>query len=188
MTETPNQNTHHPSAPAAGPWTAEVLAAVQTLLSGSHAEESERDEDDAAATGATLRVTDPDGTLVYTAPLARMWRLDPDDPTVLWLRPIAGRATPPDGDTELTPTFSLSAARRRSIAADTVHLSADGDTATPMITVEQRTGQRATITVAAGDELAELAAWDTFTLTVLSAADEAALEELAEDSCHGPHA
>jgi hypothetical protein len=58
----------------------------------------------------------------------------------------------------------------------------------PVIVADLRNGQRATVTAAAGETLAELADWDTFTLTVLSADDEAALAQLTEDSWHGPHA
>lgn len=173
---------HRPETP--GPWTRGVLEAVQSLLSGAldSVTEPGRGEADQPVAGATLDVTDPAGELVYSAPLARMWRLDADDPAALWIRPIAGRA-------ELggLVEFSLSTARRRSLDVLAVHLGDDGHW--PVVTAELRNGQRATIRAAEGEqELALLEDWDTFTLTALTADEEAALEDLVEDSWHGRHA
>lgn len=172
-----------PETPA-GPWTRSVLAAVQSLLSGARdsVSDTRREEADPPVAGATLHVTDPAVGLVYSAPLARMWRLDADDPAVLWIRPIAGRA-------ELggLVEFSLSTARRRSLDVLAVHLGDDGPW--PVVTAELRNGQRATIRAAEGEqELALLEDWDTFTLTALTAEEEAALEDLVEDSWHARYA
>ncbi|PZS25801.1 MAG: hypothetical protein DLM61_19535 [Pseudonocardiales bacterium] len=180
-----------PETPVA-PWTRSILDAVQSLLSGARASVTEPGRGDHTGSteppvaGATLHVTDPAGALVYSSPLARMWRLDAEDPAVLWIRPIAGR-----GELDhrgALVEFSLSAARRRSLAATAVHLEHEHDTA-PVITAELRNGQRATIRAAhSAQELALLEEWDTFTLTALTAEEEAVLEELVEDSWHGRYA
>lgn len=129
-------------------------------------------------TDAELVVTDPDGDVVFTAPLARAWRLDADDPTCLWLRPLAPPVTGDDG----TTVFALSQCRPRGLHIHSAHLDTD------TVHLELRSGQRARIEPA-GDSAAEaLQAWDTFVGARLSADEELALEELAEDSWTGRYA
>jgi hypothetical protein len=173
------------------PWTPAVLAAVHNLLTGTH----DDNPDHAAAAGAahgaagdggaSLSVFHPDGTLAVRAPMARSYRLDEDDPAVLWIRLVDGRIEP-DEDEPGPVTYSLAIARRRNLAATAVHLEDDGPT--PRVIADLRTGQRAVIEAAEGAQLAELADWDTFVLTVLPAADEEALAQLNEDSWHGEYA
>jgi hypothetical protein len=170
------------------PWTPTVLAAVHSLLTGTHSEDPERAAESppgAVDAGATLSVLHADGTLAVRAPMARSHRLDEDDPAVLWIRLVDGRIEP-DEDEPGSVTYSLAVARRRNLAATQVRLEEDGRT--PRIIADLRTGQRAVIAAAEGAELAELADWDTFVLTVLPAAEEQALAELVEDSWHGQYA
>lgn len=128
--------------------------------------------------GAELVVTGADADVVFTAPLARTWRLDPDDPDCLWLRPIAA---PVAGDDETT-VFSLSQCRRRALDITAVH--PDGEA----LVIELATGQHARIQPATGTAADTLDAWDTFLGARLNADEEHALDALEEDSWTGRYA
>ena len=125
-----------------------------------------------------VAVTDPDGTTTYRAPLARHHRIDHDH-HVLWIRPIVGDSIPGSGG---TLRFGLNACRRRSLPSD--RAAADVD----QIRFELATDQTAHIRVAGDDLHAQLERWDAFVLTVLPADIELTLEDLTDDSWHGPWA
>jgi hypothetical protein len=126
--------------------------------------------------GAELVVADPDGTEVFRAPLARMWRLDTEDPQTVWIRPVfGGYQDYPTGPWR----FALAGVRRRSLAFHTV--TVDGDD----VTFELVNDQWARIRPVRPDLRAQLERWDTFVLAQLPAEIEADLEALAEDSWHG---
>ena len=129
-------------------------------------------------TGAELVVTDPDGGVVFTAPLARAWRLDPDDPDCLWLRPLAEPVT---GEDETT-VFSLNQCRRRALDLTAVHTEPEA------LVAELATGQRARIQPATAAAAATLDAWDTFVGARLDAGEERTLDALEEDSWTGRYA
>jgi hypothetical protein len=82
------------------PWTPDIREALNALLAGHHTSTGD-------TAGAALAVTDPDGHLAYQAPLARMSRIDDQDPAVLWIRPVTGRTEPVDGEETTVPTYSL---------------------------------------------------------------------------------
>ncbi len=126
--------------------------------------------------GAELAVDDPDGTEVFRTALARMWRTEPDYPDVIWIRPVFGSYQEDDGGAW---RFSLAATRRRSLTFTTVDVEDDG------LVFDLVNGQRAHVRPVRPDLQLELERWDTFLLTQLSAQDEAALEELSEDSWQG---
>lgn len=129
--------------------------------------------------GAELAVTDPDGTLAYRAPLARHHRIDEDHP-IVWIRPLPDPAPP--SLTGGAPTFGLNACRRRSLGTDRVTAGAD------RVTFSLPTGQTAQIHPISGDLQPHLDRWDDFVLTVLPGDIELTLEDLADDSWHGPWA
>jgi hypothetical protein len=130
--------------------------------------------------GAQLLVydADPQHNLIAHVPLARHWRIDGDDPDVLWLRPLAPSVRGADG----TPVFNLSDCRRRGLHLHAARL--DGDA----LVLDLVGGQRARIEPVDADNRAELDRWDTFTLARLTAEEEATLDALAEDSWHGRYA
>ncbi len=129
--------------------------------------------------GAELAVTDSDGTLAYRAPLARHHR-DDDDHPVVWIRPLPEPAPPniPGGPHQ----FGLNVCRRRSLPTDQVTVDAD------RVTFGLTTGQTAVILPIADDLRPQLDRWDDFVITVLPGDIELALEDLTDDSWHGPWA
>lgn len=129
--------------------------------------------------GAELAVTDPDGTLAYRAPLARHHRVDDDHP-VLWIRPLPEPAPP--RVTGGPSQFGLNTCRRRSLPTDQVTVGAD------RVTFGLPTGQTAQILPIGDDLRPQLDRWDDFVLTVLPGDIELALEDLTDDSWHGPWA
>jgi hypothetical protein len=143
------------------------------LLEGRHGR-----TDDELDAGAQLVVTEPDGTEVFLAPLARHHMSDPDDPHVLWLRPVLGGARSPEPGGWYV--FNLSLSRRRGLAYDSARIDENGD-----VILVLRGGQIARIQPAAGRELEELQRWDDFTLNVLTAEEEADLDRLDADSWYG---
>lgn len=128
--------------------------------------------------GAELVVTDPDGTSVFAAPLARTWRIDTDDPRCLWVRPLAEPVTV-DG----TAVFALSHCRRRALHLETVRAEPDGT-----LTIALTSGQQASVQPVTGPGTVTLDAWDTFVGARLTAAEEQALDALEEDSWTGRYA
>ena len=124
--------------------------------------------DDPLQAGAQITVTGPHGTSAPQA-LARHHRVEPGEPPTLWIRPIAGRLS--DGD------YDLSIARRRGLCFTAARVLPDGgvevDLAEP--------GHRALITRAGPEALRDLREWDNYTLTRISADDEAALDALESD-------
>jgi hypothetical protein len=128
--------------------------------------------------GAELVITEPDGTVSMRAPLARHYRLDDEDPHVLWLRPVPGGTQAP-GAAGL-PVFNLSLCRRRGLAFTAATIDQDGN-----VILALRGGQTATIQPATGRQLATLHLWDDFTLNILTAEEELDLDRLATDSWHG---
>ncbi len=128
--------------------------------------------------GAQLVITEPDGTVSMRAPVARHYRLDDEDPHVLWLRPVLGETTAP-GPAGL-PVFNLSLCRRRGLAFTTATVDQDGN-----VILALRGGQAATIQPATGRQLATLHLWDDFTLNILTAEEELDLDRLDADSWHG---
>jgi hypothetical protein len=143
---------------------------LQDLLAGQTA---------AAGAGAQLVVIDPDGTEVFRTPLARHFRVDEDDPRLIWVRPIIGGYAPADPASTVDYAFSLNAARRRGLGYTDARLEGDD------IVLDLRTGQTARIQAAEDAERAELWRWDDFTTTVLTPDEAAALTELRDDSWHG---
>jgi hypothetical protein len=128
--------------------------------------------------GAELIVTEPGGDTVFNAPLARACRLDADDPTCLWVRPLAPPITA-DGAT----VFALNQCRRRALHLDAVHTEADS-----ALVIALSSGQQARIQPATGPAAETLDAWDTFIGARLTAAEELALDALEEDSWTGRYA
>ena len=123
--------------------------------------------------GATLDLTNPDGTSASWL-LARHYRIEDDD--VLWIRPLVGGHRGDDG----TPRFPLGDCLRRGIALDSYRIEGD------RIHLELGSGQLLELRPAAGaEELAALELWDAFTLTVLTADEETALDRLDADSWQG---
>ena len=131
------------------------------------------------AAGAELTVTDPDGTLAYRAPLARHHRIDDDHP-IVWIRPLPEPAPPSHAG---GPShFGLNACRRRSLTTDHVTVGTD------RVTFDLPPSQTAEIHPVADDLHPRLDRWDDFVITVLPADVELALEDLTDDSWHGPWA
>lgn len=128
--------------------------------------------------GAELVVADPGGAIVFTAPLARAWRLDDGDPTCVWLRPLTAPITGEDG----TRVFALNQCPRRALQIASVH------TEPGELVIELLTGQRAHIRAVTGAGADILDVWDTFVGARLDAAEELALDALAEDSWTGRYA
>ncbi len=127
--------------------------------------------------GAELEVAEPDGTVVFLAPLARHHRLEGD---TLWLRPVVGGYEPSGDEPGLPPyAFSLNQARARALS--TAGLRSEGEE----LVLPQPSGQVARIRQARPTILAELERWDTFFYTVLSATEEAELDRLWGDSWWG---
>ncbi|WP_051740030.1 hypothetical protein [Kitasatospora sp. MBT66] len=152
--------------------------ALEDLVAGRHS--ASGDHDDA---GAQLVVTDPDGTEVFRAPLARHHRIDPDQPNLLWLRPIVGGSPNPDVPTLYD--YNLNVARRRALVWDRVEVGADGAVSFQLAPLgDEEQGQGARVEAADGEELETLSRWDDF-VSRLSADDEAELDRLAADSWTG---
>lgn len=82
------------------------------LLAGRHT--STGDELDA---GAQLVVINSDSTEAFRVPLARHWRVDDEDPHLIWIRPVLGGY-----EENGAPAFSLNLARRRSLGYTDGHL------------------------------------------------------------------
>ncbi|MFE4516709.1 hypothetical protein ACFRMQ_21235 [Kitasatospora sp. NPDC056783] len=154
------------------------MSALTALLTGRHSTTGDRDD-----AGAQLVVTDPDGSEVFRAPLARHSRIDPDHPNILWIRPIVGGS--PTTERSLPYTYNLNVARRRSLTWARMEASADGSLHFHLRPLgDDEAGQVARIEPADGDELEELSRWDTF-VSGLSAGDEAELDRLEADSWSG---
>lgn len=129
--------------------------------------------------GAELTVTNPDGTSAYRAPLARHHRIDAEHP-IVWVRPLAEPAPPtvPGGPSQ----FGLNTCRRRSLTTDRATVGVD------RVTFSLLTGQTAQIGPIGDDLRPQLDRWDDFVLTVLPGDVQLALEDLGDDSWHGPWA
>ncbi|WP_046469460.1 hypothetical protein [Allosalinactinospora lopnorensis] len=141
------------------------------LLAGGHS-----DTGDSTDAGAQLVVCDEEGREVFRAALARHYRIDDDDPTLLWIRPIIPGS--PDRTTGLR-VFNLNVSRRRALKWSKVSVTTTG------ISFSLVTGQSAVVQPATGAELSELHAWDTFVLLVLTSHEERALEALDGDTWTG---
>lgn len=144
---------------------------LSRLLDGTHA------PGDPLEHGAQLVVTDPDGSEVFRSALARCFRVEQDDPTLVWIRPVLRGAIDPETGWYV---FNLNLVRRRCLHWTTVTDGPGGGLVFGLVS-----GQVARVEPARGDELAELRRWDDFTLTVLTAEEERALEALEEDSWIG---
>lgn len=143
---------------------------IKGLLEGDHSTSS-----DELNAGAQLVVTEPDGTEVLRAALARHFRLDPDEAHLIWVRPItSGDVDPTTGE----PVFNLNVCRRRALAWTEVRVAGGA----VLLTLEG--SQLARIEPAGGKELAELHSWDDFILG-LSASEEKDLDDLESDSWWG---
>lgn len=141
------------------------------LLAGEHTATG-----DPLDAGAEIVVTNPDGRETYRAALARHCRVDEYEPNLLWIRPIPASVPAPSTGTSV---FNLSICRRRSLSWDGVRVENEH------VVFTLRSGQTAHIGPAAGETLVVLQEWDTFTLTLLTAEEERALERLEEDSWQG---
>lgn len=131
--------------------------------------------------GAELEVRDPDGSVAFLAPLARHYRLDEDDDTVLWLRPVVGGYAPERGEPGRPPyAFHLNEARARAVSIADLRLLEGLELVAP-----QASGQVAHIRPAGASTREELDRWDLFVLNVLSAEEEAALDRVWGDSWWG---
>lgn len=128
--------------------------------------------------GAELEVSDPDGTVVFLAPLARHYRLESEE-SVLWVRPVVGGYVP-TGEPGLPPyAFHLNEARARAISIE--QLSFDGE----VLELRTAAGQLARIRPAGPETRPELERWDSFYYLVLSAEEEQALDAVWGDSYYG---
>lgn len=125
--------------------------------------------------GAELEVSDPDGGVVFFAPLARHHRLE--DGTV-WVRPVVGGYRP-QGPAMPEYAFSLDTARPRALCP--VSVRREG----PELILELDSGQVGRIRPAGSETLPELQRWDTFYYNVLTAEEEAELDRLWGDSYLG---
>lgn len=128
--------------------------------------------------GAELEVSDPDGSIVFLAPLARHYRLEPEE-SVLWVRPVVGGYVPIAASGSPAYAFHLDEARARAISTSDVRLEAEE------LVLTTAAGQVARIRPAGPQTRPELDRWDDFCLLVLSAAEEAALDEVWGDSYYG---
>lgn len=142
------------------------------LVAGNHSPTG-----DPVDAGARLVVSDPDGTEVFRAALARHHRFEDDGDQVIWIRPLVG-GQDTGGSGYL---FNLNLARRRSLSVASAALADDG------VEMELTTGQKARIEPADGPELEQLTRWDDFT-NRLTAEEEDALGRLDADSWHGRYA
>ncbi|MFD8416575.1 hypothetical protein ACFV2Q_33340 [Streptomyces sp. NPDC059650] len=140
------------------------------LVAGNHSPTG-----DPVDAGARLVVSDPDGTEVFRAALARHHRFEGDD-QVIWIRPLVGGQETGNGY-----LFNLNLARRRSLSVASADLVDDG------VEMALTTGQRARIEPAGGPELEQLTRWDDFT-NRLTTEEDTALERLDADSWHGRYA
>lgn len=127
--------------------------------------------------GAELEVRDPDGALALLAPLARHYRLEPEE-GLLWIRPVVG-GYEPRGPGMPRYAFHLNEARARAISTHAART--DGDE----IVLETAGGQIAHIRPAGPQTRPELEHWDTFCYVVLTAEEEAALDAVWGDSYYG---
>lgn len=152
----------------------ECAQRITALLEGRH----NGDGTDELDNGAMLVIAEHDGTEIIRAPLARHHRIEPEDPHVLWIRPVLGGypSAAPGGEY----VFNLSISRRRAITWTDAAVEENGDV---ILTLEG--GQTATIQPAAGAELEELRRWDDFTLNILTTEEERDLDLLQADSWHG---
>ncbi|WP_327740598.1 hypothetical protein OG749_47065 (plasmid) [Streptomyces nojiriensis] len=141
------------------------------LVEGNHSPTG-----DPVDAGARLVVSDPDGTEVFRAPLARHHRFEDDGDQVVWIRPLVGGER-----TESGSLFNLNVARRRSLQWARAGLVDDG------VEIDLTSGQRARIEPADGPDLEQLIRWDDFT-DRLTPDEDAALQRLDADSWHGRYA
>jgi hypothetical protein len=123
--------------------------------------------------GAELEVSDPDGEMVFLAPLARHHRVEGG---TVWVRPVVGGYRP-QGWTEYV--FSLDAARPRALCP--VSVRREG----PDLVLQLSSGQVGRIRPAGPETLPELQRWDTFYYNVLTAEQESELDALWGDSYLG---
>lgn len=141
----------------------ELWAALDDLLKGRGFDAGE----DLA--GAELVVTDNDRE-VFRAALARHARRDGDDPSVIWIRPLAAEARVQAN----LSVFDLAIVRRRAL-----HISgAERDE--QRLSLELVTGQRAWIQLARGSRLGVLQDFDTW-MTTLTVEERAEVEALDHD-------
>ncbi|WP_030390812.1 hypothetical protein [Streptomyces sp. NRRL S-241] len=140
------------------------------LVAGNHSPTG-----DPVDAGARLVVSDPDGSEVFRAALARHHRFEDDEP-VIWIRPLVGGQETGSGY-----LFNLSLIRRRSLSVASADLVDDG------VEMALTTGQRARIEPADGPELEQLTRWDDFTNRLTPEEDDA-LRRLDADSWHGRYA
>lgn len=112
-----------------------VLRRLERLLQGQHSATA-----DPLDAGAELGVTNSDGAQAFLTPLARHLRLDDDDPSLLWIRPVIGGA-----QTDAGTVFDAGLARRRCLAVTTAGPEDRGG-----VVLELATGQRARIGPAGG--------------------------------------
>lgn len=129
--------------------------------------------------GAELVVTDAAGETVFAAPLARSWKLDPDNPGCIWLRPLAAPVTGADE----TLVFRLSQCRRRGL-----DITGPPTSSAAGLLFTLTTGQQAHLRPATGPAAEVLDVWDTFIGSRLSAVEEQDLDALDDDSWTGRYA
>lgn len=127
--------------------------------------------------GAEIEVRDPDGSIALLVPLARHFRHDVDD-QLLWLRPVVGGYAP-TGPGMPPYAFHLDQARARAVS--TRHARVEGD---ELVFVTDG-DQLVHIRPAGPHTRPELERWDDFVYLVLSAEEEAALDEVWGDSYYG---
>lgn len=139
------------------------LGHLDALLTGHYPDGAGRWEH-----GAQIRLAGADAPV----PLARHHRVEPGDPSTLWIRPIHGHYREPGGPDR----YDLALARRRALQYTSARVTEDG-----AVELELAAGGSARIEPAGPEAMAEITRWDAFTLEVLPAETEAELDSLETD-------
>lgn len=141
----------------------EWLAHLEALLNGRYPQGA-----DPWGHGAQIRVPGTE----QPVPLARHHRVEPGDPSALWIRPILGHYQEEDG----TDAYDLDLARRRALRYTCARVAEDG-----AVELDLAAGASVRIEPAGPEAMTEIARWDAFMLEVLPAETEAELDSLETD-------
>lgn len=147
-------------------WNDALDTRLTTLLSGGDA---------GLDAGAELEVDHPDGKQAFLAALARHHRVEA--PTMIWVRPIAGRHEPePEAPAPSHQVFDLDIARRRNLTFTGARVEG------AEIVLDLHNGQRARIRPARAERLVELRRWDSWYYNQLTAHQQLELDALEHDT------